>query len=214
RRAEVALAARRGVAPRHRSAPTRRSRQPEQLGKRLRPRVGDHAARLLRTLGGALRRGDRSVAPGRRRPAARVRLCPVRNWAHLPAVGAVRRRERELRSRALDPRRRPRRQRPPPAPRTATGGNRRHGLSLTRMIADEHEGDHRDRHGVLTLFGRDVLASGPRRRLRLLDQAFVYWRRRGFPYPVITRDRLTREFNLLVPPPTDGPLQPHPLPTP
>jgi len=63
--------------------------------------------------------------------------------------------------------------------------------------------------GILSVFGRDVLASGPRRRQRLLDEAFAYWRQQGFPYPVITRDQLTREFNHLVLTRTDGSLRRH-----
>jgi SAM-dependent methyltransferase len=71
----------------------------------------------------------------------------------------------------------------------------------------------RDRHGILALFGREVLASTPRRRQRLIDEAFVYWRHHGFPYPVMTPDRLQHEFNLLKSTPTGGSLQRHLLHT-
>lgn len=54
-----------------------------------------------------------------------------------------------------------------------------------------------------------MLACSPRRQQQLIDDAVGYWRKRGFPYPVITPDHLKREFSLLRATPTDGPLQRH-----
>ena len=70
--------------------------------------------------------------------------------------------------------------------------------------ADGIEYDRRDRHGVLRVFGREVLAGSPRARDAWLDRACEYWRRRGFPFPRVTRRDLEREFGrlLAVPPGT------------
>jgi SAM-dependent methyltransferase len=65
------------------------------------------------------------------------------------------------------------------------------------VISPTLESDDSDRHGILTVFGRDVLACSQQQQRRWLNRAFEYWRSRGFPYPQITQD-LKREFQQLV----------------
>jgi hypothetical protein len=66
---------------------------------------------------------------------------------------------------------------------------------------------HRPSHGgacdvagddhVLEVFGRQVTSTTPRRRTRWIERALMYWRRRGFPYPVLNVDDTEREFKRL-----------------
>jgi SAM-dependent methyltransferase len=72
------------------------------------------------------------------------------------------------------------------------------GPSTLRGVPHGIEHDRRDRHGILAVFGRDVLSSPPAERRRWLDRAFRYWRDRGFPFPQTSHGVVRPEFRRLL----------------
>lgn len=55
-----------------------------------------------------------------------------------------------------------------------------------------------DPHNVTQLFGREILDSSRRQQERWIEQAFQYWRGRGFPYPQLSRAEREKEFRGLL----------------
>ncbi len=51
--------------------------------------------------------------------------------------------------------------------------------------------------GILDTFGRDLQGLPDTERCRRVRRAFRYWRRRGFPYPTLSRAEVEREFRSL-----------------
>lgn len=49
----------------------------------------------------------------------------------------------------------------------------------------------------IALLGRDILSATPWQQRRWLDQAFSYWRAIGFPYPLLDKEDVEREFEKL-----------------
>ena len=74
----------------------------------------------------------------------------------------------------------------------ATGDHR-----MKRDVAASGEAVCHDRHGVLSLFGRELQAMPPARQELWLRRAQRYWRGRGFPYPELSPAEAAREFRLL-----------------
>ena len=62
------------------------------------------------------------------------------------------------------------------------------------MKAPPQPCDPSDGHEVPRIFGRDVMSTSPRGRVRLLDTALEYWRGQGFPYPSLTAREMESEF--------------------
>jgi hypothetical protein len=58
----------------------------------------------------------------------------------------------------------------------------------------EGEEENDDPHGITRLFGREILDRSRHHQDRLIGHAFQYWRRRGFPYPQLTRIEREKEF--------------------
>ncbi|MGD8451357.1 MAG: hypothetical protein PVJ57_06020 [Phycisphaerae bacterium] len=54
-----------------------------------------------------------------------------------------------------------------------------------------------DGDDIPSLFGRDILRLGRRRREQCLQEACAYWRRAGFPYPRLTRSEIEPHFRAL-----------------
>lgn len=54
-----------------------------------------------------------------------------------------------------------------------------------------------DRFGILGIFGRDFRDMPPGHQELWLERAYTYWRQRGFPYPDLSLEEMTREFRLL-----------------
>lgn len=54
-----------------------------------------------------------------------------------------------------------------------------------------------DDHPILNLFGRDLQKMSPRQQTLWLEQAFMYWRKKGFPFPSLTDREMQSEFRQL-----------------
>src|SRR5438876_12166669 len=54
-----------------------------------------------------------------------------------------------------------------------------------------------DRPDIRQFFGRDLLTLTESSLERWLDEAVVYWRQCGFPYPRLSADEVEREFALV-----------------
>ena len=78
---------------------------------------------------------------------------------------------------------------------------------MTRLLLDadtswppifEEEARPPDRHGILQLLGRDLRALSKATFEAKLQQAFQYWRSRGFPYPVLSNGQIVKQLGRLI----------------